>query len=255
MVKALDESRAQTFRWCWTPNWPLLLFGVVMLPVLVVLGFWQLARAEEKRELQAVLDQRQTQAPIEWVGQQALPTYTQLYADGRFLAPVWLLDNRQRDGRVGYEVVQLFEREDGKKVLVNRGWLPAESTRQQLPVVPLTEATLTLFAAVAPLSDHPLLDSDAPQGAWPRIITEIEPAKLFASLDFDSSTDSVTDYYLNIDAASSGALRTGWTLVNMSAAKHTGYAVQWFAMAIALLLLTLWANTNLGGLLQRRKNK
>jgi len=34
-------------------------------------------------------------------------------------------------------------------------------------------------------------------------------------------------------------------VVNVSAAKHTGYAVQWFAMAVALVLYALWRSRSL----------
>jgi cytochrome oxidase assembly protein ShyY1 len=38
-------------------------------------------------------------------------------------------------------------------------------------------------------------------------------------------------------------------------AKHTGYAVQWFVMALVLLLMTLIANSNLAEWLKQRSAK
>jgi surfeit locus 1 family protein len=43
-------------------------------------------------------------------------------------------------------------------------------------------------------------------------------------------------------------------VVNVTPAKHTGYAVQWFAMAFALGLIFIFRNSNLGELLKRRKS-
>ena len=45
------------------------------------------------------------------------------------------------------------------------------------------------------------------------------------------------------------ALRTNWTTVNQSPEKHTGYAVQWFAMAAVLLLAFLLRSSNVWPLL------
>ena len=51
-----------------------------------------------------------------------------------------------------------------------------------------------------------------------------------------------------------GALETGWQVVNVVPGMHTGYAVQWSALSMALLILTLFANSNLGAVLKHRKS-
>ena len=52
-------------------------------------------------------------------------------------------------------------------------------------------------------------------------------------------------YQLRLDQSSLGALQTGWATVSVQPAKHTGYAVQWFVMAVVLLIMTVIANSNL----------
>ena len=42
-----------------------------------------------------------------------------------------------------------------------------------------------------------------------------------------------------------GPCQTGWTTVAVQPQKHTGYAVQWFAMALTLLIMTIVANSNI----------
>jgi len=37
--------------------------------------------------------------------------------------------------------------------------------------------------------------------------------------------------------------------------KHTGYAVQWFAMALVLLIMAVIANSNLADWLKQRRNQ
>ena len=55
----------------------------------------------------------------------------------------------------------------------------------------------------------------------------------------------VFPHTIRLDAGSPGALTVSWPLMNASPDKHMGYAVQWFAMAVTLLILTLIANSNL----------
>ena len=50
---------------------------------------------------------------------------------------------------------------------------------------------------------------------------------------------------MRLDADSPAALSIDWPLVNSSAAKHRGYALQWFAMAMALACLYLVRSSNI----------
>jgi cytochrome oxidase assembly protein ShyY1 len=59
-------------------------------------------------------------------------------------------------------------------------------------------------------------------------------------------------YQLRLDQDSPGALQTGWATVSVQPAKHTGYAVQWFVMALVLLIMTVVANSNLADRSKRR---
>ena len=66
---------------------------------------------------------------------------------------------------------------------------------------------------------------------------------------------SFMPYQLRLDQDSTGALRTGWTTVAVQPEKHVGYAVQWYAMALTLLIMTIIANSNLVSWLKLRKTK
>ena len=49
-------------------------------------------------------------------------------------------------------------------------------------------------------------------------------------------------YSVRLDAGQPGALRVDWEPINTQPEKHTGYAVQWFAMAIALVLFWVYSS-------------
>jgi cytochrome oxidase assembly protein ShyY1 len=59
-------------------------------------------------------------------------------------------------------------------------------------------------------------------------------------------------YQLRLDSDSIGALDTGWVTVAVQPEKHIGYAVQWFAMALVLMIMTLIANSNFGSWIKRK---
>ena len=122
-------------------NGKLTALTLLVLPLLLVLGFWQLERATEKREM-LVEFQRQQTLPPQSVNQlslmefDGLPDYQRISAEGVFDNDhLWLIDNKTRSGQVGYELVQPFSIMGGPLVLVNRGWVKAGRLRSELPEV------------------------------------------------------------------------------------------------------------------------
>src|SRR5690606_34163210 len=89
-------------------DWKLTLLYVLLLPLLLRLGFWQLSREQEKLDLLAVYDSRQQQAPVDL--QTLDPAEDLQYRQVEFSGQadndhVFLLDNRIVGGQVGYEVL------------------------------------------------------------------------------------------------------------------------------------------------------
>lgn len=231
-------------------NWKVTLLCLLTLPVLLTLGFWQLDRAEQKQQQQARLTETLARSPAQLTQNNAsgLREHRRLILSGRYLQERnWLLDNRHRDGQVGYEVVTPFELEDGAVVLVNRGWVPAGARRAERPDPEAPEGAVTLFAEWIEPSDHPLLDGQNTEEGWPKVILAIEPEAMEPQLG-----QPLMERYARLEAGSRGALATAWPDTEVSAAKHTAYAVQWFAMALALVFWFILANTNLWALWRRR---
>lgn len=206
----------------------------LLLPLLVGLGAWQLARAEEKRVLLAA-DARQQALPpqpLEQVLQGAAPGGSRVRLEGRFDADhALLLDNRTRDGRPGVELLQPFHDAASQRwVLVNRGWLPW--TDRRVPVAfdtpPGPQAlTVDLYRPPGQVLE---LRQVAGEG-WPRLVNRVDAPALWAALGRDG---------VPLEARLEGgpaAYRVGWPTVSLSPETHVGYAVQWFAMAAALLAL------------------
>jgi cytochrome oxidase assembly protein ShyY1 len=64
----------------------------------------------------------------------------------------------------------------------------------------------------------------------------------------------VFPYPIRIAAGEPGALAVNWLVINVSPDKHRGYAVQWFAMAVALLIFFALRSSNLWQLIKPAGN-
>jgi cytochrome oxidase assembly protein ShyY1 len=237
-------------------EWRIALFTAILVPLMVSLGFWQLQRAEEKSAMAAAFDARQQQLPAllsslwDQSGEQL--AYAPVQMRGRFLPEAYfLLDNQMREGKFGYEVLDILVLNDGGSVLVNRGWIAGSADRQSLPVVPRVKGEVAVMGHVYVAPGAPfLLAEQKLENTWPKRIQAVEMDKLTPAVS-TRQDGRVFPYPIRINAGEPGALVADWQIVNMSPVKHRAYAVQWFAMAAVLLLYYLIRSSNLWQLLTK----
>ena len=86
-----------------------------------------------------------------------------------------------------------------------------------------------------PLGEPLRLAPEAPGAGWPKRVQELDVAALAQSL----GEGDVYPYVLRLRRGGPSALYAHWQDVNVLPAKHTAYAVQWFAMAVALTAMYL----------------
>lgn len=218
------------------------LLVLALLPLLIGLGFWQLARAEQKRELLSSQEVRR-QAPPQALGELELsadPSFRRVLLQGHFDAEhSILLDNRTRAGRAGVELLQPFyDQNSGLWLLLNRGWL-AWPDRRTPPVFITPSGAVQLQAWVyVPLGESFQLQRDQPGSAWPQLLTRVDAPALWQHLGRGGWL-----YELRLEPGPA-AYQADWPVVAMSPAKHQGYAVQWFALALALSVLFVYFGFN-----------
>ena len=220
---------------------------VCLFVLLLGLGTWQLDRAQEKESLIArkaqrgeaeVLDLNRKSISIE--DRFAPVTVQGRYRDER----QWLLDNRVVEGRVGYHVYTLFEFTGPNRdhsLLVNRGWVSVGETREFLPDLPIPNDPVRLHGRM-----------DRPASVGIKLATGdlagLAPVVALQHLDIDDLAVALQrdllPYALILDTGQPGALRYDWTYVEaMLPEKHRGYAIQWFGLAVALLIIYIGTNT------------
>ena len=232
-----------------TFNWKLSLFTVLLLPLMLNLGFWQLAREQEKLSLQSIYAQRQS-APAQSLAEldrQADLQYVAVELLGEFdNAHSFLLDNKINAGRVGFEVISPFYTETGELLLLNRGWAPQGKYRTDFPEIDPVEGVVRLTGSVyMPLGQQVMLGDELVSQNWPRLIQSLDPEQLAEQLKGVGKERAVKLFPYSIRLAPNvpGVLQRNWPVISTSPEKHRAYAVQWFIMAGVLLLLYFYVST------------
>ncbi len=225
--------------------WPTLA-TLVLLPLMVGLGVWQLQRADWK---QGLVDANAERAGLPAVSLQALlpvtesAQYRPVTVTGRYdLAHQLLLDNRTWQGHPGYEVLTpLRLSAGGTAVLVNRGWVPADPDRGKLPALPGAAGEIPVRATVKlpPEKNFRLSDVEEAQAGWPRVVQQPELAQLEQLLGYP-----LLPVILLLDKdAEQGFLRDWKPVYGVTPDKHRAYAMQWLTLALVLGLIYVGVNT------------
>jgi surfeit locus 1 family protein len=226
--------------WQFAPTvWPTLaaLFFFVLT---LWLGNWQNERAETKRALQARYDAATQAAPIH-LGGTLLDCdsvlFRKLDVQGVFDdAHTILLDNRVLNGVAGYHVLTPL-RIDGSRlaVLVNRGWVAAGRTREQIPLPPTPAGPVRLEGmAVDPHSRYVELAHAPPQG---RVWQNLDFARYAAA-----SGLTLQPVLLLQTSPLADGLQRAWPRPDTGVGMHVSYAFQWYSLATTLAVLWLVMN-------------
>ncbi len=222
------------------PGWLPTLAAVAMMLLTAYLGNWQLKRAVTKTQLQARYDAMQrdpaTALPGGRMEANAL-LYRKVELRGQFdLAHQIYIDNRILNNVAGYYVVVPFHDQiSGANVLVNRGWLSAGSDRSYLPPVSSPQGEVRVEGIVVnPVSRYLELSKQAVQG---KVWENLDYTRYAASLPYAIQPIMV----MQLNDTGDKLIRE-WDRPDAGAAMHMGYAVQWFGLAAAILIIYVVLN-------------
>ena len=230
----------------------------ILLPVFLYLGYWQLQRAEEKRELQAEYDTRATGAVVRVEPRQQRAEQLQFYriiAQGYYETEYQILiDNRVHQGRVGYHVITPLKLRDGNvRLLVNRGWVPLGEDRDHPPVAD-TPRGLQEITGVAMVPSEKIFMLAKPEPldrGWQLVWQHMDIERYAAAVPFPVQPVVML---LDPEHQASGFTRD-WSRLDTGIAVHQGYAFQWFMLAGALIVIYFFMSLRGARASDREKDK
>ena len=220
---------------------PTLVF-VVTFSIFVVLGFWQVDRANQKNSLNTNYTDRQQEAPIVLDKFNVLENKSNLLwrkveFEGAFVNKQnIILDNQIFNQIAGFNIITPFKiKGSDSVVLVNRGWHPNLKNRETLPIINELSGEKLLQGHVAsfPVSGIKLGKNNI----------ETLNSQIFRFQRLDTSelnyffSAKVMPYMVYLDPIIDKELYGNFKLPAPDSQKNYGYAFQWFAFAITLLII------------------
>jgi surfeit locus 1 family protein len=216
--------------------WLATLAALAGVALTVSLGAWQLSRASFKEALQARVDAQHRLAPLDASAlQSGAPFHRQVIVQGTWLAQhTVFLDNRQMNGKPGFNVLTPLQLEGGGAVvLVQRGWSPRNfADRAALPKVETPDGRVTVQGRIAPAPAKLYDFAGAPAGP---IRQNLDLGQFSAETRLPLLPVTV----LQTGEASEGLLRQ-WAEPATGVDKHYGYAFQWFGLGGLIFILYVW---------------
>ena len=240
-------------------NWIILAAVLMSIAGLLRLSWWQLERAGEKVEAQRELEAQLSQsAPaIEEIprghlhpANPELPnrhvTLSGAYLDARNI----LVLAEFFDGQIGYGIVTPFRLEaTGELVLVERGWLSGIGVDvNDLDLRPASGPVSTTAQIYVPPANARVLTSEIDPNSWPLRVRSLEIDTLSEVFG-----EELFPFSVRLTEGEPGTFVRHWPAVSADIAgygQNLSYALQWFAAAFVVFLISLLASSNLWSLLR-----
>ena len=188
------------------------------------LGTWQVSRKEEKEALLKSLEVAQKAAPKNLDSLKSPTALQSIFAQGHFLAEKTIfLKAKTYQGKSGVYVLNIFQTQGGKFLLVQRGWAPYE-------IIELPQGNLKVEGVLKKPSPPNYFQpsNEPPTYFWidvPLISKMLNvpllPYYLVAASSFDEEISPVKPFP---------------SLTN----NHLQYALTWYFLAFALGIMLLW---------------
>ena len=216
-----------------------------LLPLLIALGIWQLGRSEEKRVFLEQQGQELASSEIIQLSKASEDNvdrvrYKKVQATGHYdRAHQFLIDNQISSGKAGYFVLTPFVLQgEAKAVLVNRGWVPLNQQRSNLPDLQIGSEQTQVTGRINqfPSVGIKLAGAEIPTEGWPSVVQVVDSSVLAKKLGY-----SIFPFQIELDKDQPEGFKREWqTTTMMLPEQHTAYAIQWFALALTLTILFIW---------------
>ena len=222
-------------------SWLYYLFAALLCLAFFSLGRWQLSRAEWKQQrldsVAAILKERKPE-PLSQLSKESRTDLSWTTGRGHFLTtPALLHDNQRLGDKVGVNVYRVFQPDNGKALLVNLGWLVVPGNRSMPALEKISGSYQLSGLLVAPPSPGIAIGpayQKTNNEYW--LLTRMPLDALAADLKTPLASRVLR---LNPDLPMGYARDLDILPNTLPPEKHKGYAVQWFGLCLATIVITL----------------
>lgn len=203
----------------------------------VALAAWQLGRAHEKEAAAARIGALASRPALQLTAAAVEVRdveWRQVTARGRFEpGHAVLIDNRVRRGAAGYHVVMPLALEGGNRyVLVNRGWIAGTKDRSRLPEVKTPDGTVEISGLAV-----------TPSGRFLELSPGTAEGRVWQNLTLERYRNAIPiplqPFVIQQESPLDDGLAREWDPPDFGVNTHYGYAFQWLALALTLLVFYL----------------
>jgi surfeit locus 1 family protein len=214
--------------------------AVVAMAATLMLGRWQLSRADQKMALEASVLRQGAMPALSGSSLVAITDPASILHRNVVVAGRWVgqhtvyLDNRQMNGKPGWYVVTPLRLEGSDAVvLVQRGWVARNFIdRMNVPDIETPNGVVEVRGQIVPPPGK-LYELGAPESG--RIRQNLDLPAFAAETQLPLKAWSIQQ----TGSLSDGLLRQ-WPAPATGVQKHQGYAFQWFALSGLIFILYVW---------------
>ena len=206
---------------------------------LLLLGFWQLDRADEKRAIEyaIVLASSNSAQLVTRTDTLIQKEHYQVLLEGRYdNDKQFIYDNQIVNGNAGYYVLTPFILDNKTAILVNRGFVPWYGSREKLADITINETKVNIQVRLIKPKERIKFKQNN-STTFPMLIQSLNIERLSQLLDYP-----LVPMLAQLDVKSNSGFYRQWQPFYGSVDKHLGYALQWFLMALVLgfIAIRLW---------------
>lgn len=214
-------------------------YVIVGIGFAVACGFlsnWQFSRSEEKNATIALLDANYDAAPValdtvlgsDDAFDPASDEWKQIELHGEYIeGESTVVRNRVHSGTSAYESLLPFRTDEGRVLIVDRGWVEAASGDEPEAIAAAPSGEITIVVRARPGENLPASGRTAPRGQVPTI----HLPTVAAVLDEPQAITTMYGELVSEDPAPETALGT-FDMPEENSGMNLSYAIQWILFAI-----------------------
>jgi surfeit locus 1 family protein len=220
-------------------RWGFSLLCVFLFCLCLVLGVWQLHRYTYKKILLKTYQDRLAESPKDFklvVNTEDLQ-FQAVNIKGRYVNSLTLLvQNRFYQDEQGFEIfTPLKMPNDNKLLLVDRGWIK-KAENKLLPDIEAVTKEQAITGHIKLLDEYQfILGENILASATQPLVAQRVDVKELSQI----THQSFYPFVLRLNASQPNGYIRDWTIVTVLPARHMAYAIQWFALALVLLIAYL----------------